>query len=181
MAASPIAEQVADAVRPGVESAGLVLEDVQVAPAGARTVVRVVLDLTEDQTGALGLDQVAEVSRVISDTLDALPALPGTFTLEVTSPGTSRPLTELRHFKRARTRLVAVTLVEGAPFTERLTSVEGEVLVFEGADGTPHEVPFAAVSSGQVEVELKRAASVDESDFEDFDGSEDTDRTDGEG
>ena len=181
MAASPIAEKVADAVRPGVESAGLVLEDVQVAPAGARTVVRVVLDLAEDQTGALGLEQVAEVSRVISDTLDTLPALPGKFTLEVTSPGTSRPLTELRHFKRARTRLVAVELVEGAPFTERLTAVEGDVLVFAAADGTAHEVPLDAVRSAQVEVELKRAAAIDEDDFEDFDGSEDTDRTEGEG
>lgn len=177
MAPVSIAEKVADAVRPVVESAGLVLEDVQVAPAGARTVVRVILDLPEDQIGALGLDQVTGVSRTISDTLDMLPALPGAFTLEVTSPGTSRPLTELRHFKRARTRLITVAPVVGAAFTRRLTDVVGTDLIFDDGELT---VPFADVRSGAVEVELKRAAAIDESEFQDFDRSDDSDQMDGE-
>jgi ribosome maturation factor RimP len=181
MAASSIAEKVTEAVRPSIVSAGLVLEDVQVAPAGARTVVRVIIDLDEDATGALALDQVAKVSRVVSEVLDSLPALRNAYTLEVSSPGTSRPLTQLRHFKRARTRLVAVDMLEGPGFTRRLTAVEGADLVFDDGD---LRVPFDEVRRGQVEVELKRAAAIDDSALDecdelgDFEGSDDTDQDD---
>lgn len=177
MVASSTADKVAEAVRPAVENAGLVLEEVKVAPAGARTVVRVVVDLGEDESGALSLDRVAEVSREISDLLDVHPALPGAFTLEVSSPGTSRPLTELRHFKRARTRMIAVTLQDGTSFTGRLTAVEGEDLVFDDGAQT---VPVGDVATAKVEVELKRAAAIDESEFVDFEGSDSSDQMDDE-
>ena len=177
MVASSTADKVAEAVRPAVENAGLVLEEVKVAPAGARTVVRVIVDLGEDESGALSLDRVAEVSREISDLLDVHPALPGAFTLEVSSPGTSRPLTELRHFKRARTRMVTVTLHDGTSFTRRLTAVEGDELVFDDGE---HTVAFADVDRGLVEVELKRANAIDESEFVDFEGSDSSDQMDDE-
>ncbi|PFG33534.1 ribosome maturation factor RimP [Sanguibacter antarcticus] len=177
MAAATTAQQVADAVRPGVESTGLFLEDVKVAPAGAKTVVRIVVDLSEDETGSVGLDQVAEVARVISDVLDERQTMRGAYTLEVTSPGTSRPLTELRHFKRARTRLVEVHLVDGSSFTARLTALDGTDLVFEDGE---RRVPLVDVRSGQVEVELRRAEKLDESSFTDFEGSDSSDQTDGE-
>ncbi|MEP7765224.1 ribosome maturation factor RimP [Sanguibacter sp. 25GB23B1] len=176
MAAATTAQQVADAVRPGVESTGLFLEDVKVAPAGSKTVVRIVIDLAEDETGSVGLDQIADVARVISDVLDEQQTMRGAYTLEVTSPGTSRPLTEPRHFKRARTRLVEVHKHEGAPFTARLTDVDGTDLVFE--DG--QRVPLSDVRSGRVEVEMRRADTVDESAFVDFEESDASGRTDGE-
>ena len=124
----------------------------------------------------MGLDRIAEVARVISDVLDEAQTMRGAYTLEVTSPGTSRPLTELRHFKRARTRLVEVDLNEGARFTARLTDVDGTDLVF--ADGE-RRVPLADVRSGRVEVEMRHADTLDESAFVDFEGSDDSDR-DGE-
>jgi ribosome maturation factor RimP len=176
MAAATTAQQVADAVRPGVESTGLFLEDVKIAPAGSRTVVRIVIDLAEDETGSVGLDQIADAARVISDVLDEQQTMRGAYTLEVTSPGTSRPLTERRHFKRARTRLVEVQTHEGAPFTARLTDVDGTDLVFE--DG--QRVPLSDVRSGRVEVEMRRAETVDESAFVDFEESDVSGRTDGE-
>ena len=177
MVASSTTDKVAEAVRPAVENAGLVLEDVKVAPAGARTVVRVIVDLGEDESGSLSLDQVAEVSREISDLLDVHPALPGAFTLEVSSTGTSRPLTELRHFKRARTRMVAVTLQAGTSFTRRLPAVDGDELVFDDGEQT---VSHGDVATARVEVELKRAASIDESEFVDFEGSDSSDQMDDE-
>jgi ribosome maturation factor RimP len=65
---------------PVVEGAGAELEDVSVAAAGRRSVVRVVVD----RDGGVPLDDVAEVSRVVSETLDELdaaePGLLGTST-----------------------------------------------------------------------------------------------------
>ena len=53
------AERVRDVVAPAVEAAGLYLEEVQLAAAGRRTVVRVVVDLDEDAVGSLDSDALA--------------------------------------------------------------------------------------------------------------------------
>lgn len=171
----------ADAVRkvvaPVVDAAGLVLEDVEVSRAGARSVVRIVLDLDEDAVGGLDLDTIAVVSRDISTALDAAP-LPGAYTLEVSSPGASRPLTEPRHFKRARGRLVTVTLRDGGTAAGRLTAVEDGELVLEvpaqRRGGVPSEVrvPLADAVRGQVEVELSRALALPLDDEADADEDE---------
>jgi len=156
------AEAVRAVVAPVVGAAGLVLEDVEISRAGARSVVRIVLDLQEDAPGGLDLDTIAVVSRDISTALDAAP-LPGAYTLEVSSPGASRPLTERRHFKRARGHLVTLTLRDGGTVAGRLTAVEGGELVLEvppqRRGGAPSEVrvPAADAVRGQVEVELSRA------------------------
>lgn len=143
-----------------VRAAGLFLEDVEVAPAGRRTVVRVVIDL-DDAVGSLDLDTVGEVSRAISDALDAAEPVRGAYTLEVSTPGTARPLTTLRHFRRARTRLVTLTLTDGTTVHGRLTDAD--------ADGYTVEVPAVGktpartvvvtpdrVVRGRIEVELTR-------------------------
>ncbi len=84
---------------PVVEAEGLDLEDVTVTPAGKRRLVRVVVD----RDGGISLDDVSEVSRSVSEKLDASDALGNSpYVLEVTSPGVDRPLTEPRHWRRAR-------------------------------------------------------------------------------
>lgn len=164
------ADQVAEAVRPAVEGTGLFLEDVTIAPAGSRTVVRVTVDLPEDEAGSLGLDRVAEVSRLVSDTLDEKDTIPGVYTLEVSTPGTSRPLTELRHLKRARTRLVSLDLEDGTTAAGRLVEVDGETVVLD----PERRIEFAHIRQGRVEVEMKRATELDEDAFVPL-SSDDTD------
>jgi len=85
------AERVRQVVAPVVTAAGLFLEDVVVSPAGRLSVVRVVADLPEHVPGGLGLDRLATVSRAVSAALDAADPIGGAYTLEVSSPGTSRP------------------------------------------------------------------------------------------
>lgn len=153
------AQRVREAVEPAVTAAGLHLEDVAVAPAGRRTVVRVVVDLDEDAVGSLDLDTVGEVSRTISAALDATDPVRGEYVLEVSSPGTDRPLTELRHFRRARTRLVRLALRDGSTVTGRLVEAEPDRYVLDPApDGVTERtvVEPAQVARGRVEVELNR-------------------------
>lgn len=155
--ASQAAARVRDVVEPVVNDAGLVLEDVTVRPAGRRSVVRVVVDLDDDALGSLDLDRLGEVSRAVSAALDADDPLRGAYVLEVSTPGTDRPLTELRHFRRARTRRVRLALRDGATVTGRLTSAEadGYELTTDGGDVVP--VAATDVLRGAVEVELSRA------------------------
>ncbi|AEG43985.1 ribosome maturation factor RimP [Isoptericola variabilis] len=152
----PTADAVRAVVAPVVDDAGLHLEDVAVSGAGARSVVRITVDLPEDAVGSVDSDTLGDVSRAVSAALDADDVVPGAYTLEVSTPGTSRPLTEPRHFRRARTRLVTLRLHDGGTVHGRLVDVEGAdgeaVLVLD--DGT--RVPLADVRKGKVEVELKR-------------------------
>ena len=155
------AERVRAVVAPVVEAARLSLEDVQVAPAGRRTVVRVVVDLPADAVGSLDSDSLASVSRGISAALDTADPVAGAYVLEVSTPGTDRPLTEPRHFRRARTRLVRLTLRDGSVVLGRLTDADDAALVLD-VDGTATTVALADVARGVVEVELARATDAGE-------------------
>ena len=109
-AETPTPTAVASVIAPVVRASGLFLEDVTIVGPAHRAVVRVTVDLEENEVGSVELERVAEVSRAVSDALDASDLFPRAYQLEVSSPGTSRPLTEPRHFRRARTRLVRIEL-----------------------------------------------------------------------
>jgi ribosome maturation factor RimP len=100
-------------VGPVVDDADLYLEEVRVTRAGSRSVVRITLDLPETRIGSLDSDTLGEVSREVSAALDDGDVVAGAYTLEISTPGTSRALTTARHFRRARTRLVVLTLAIG--------------------------------------------------------------------
>ena len=97
--------RIADVIRPVVAAAGMDLESVRVTAAGRRRLLRVVVDSDR----GVSLDDAAAVSRELSAALDTV-AVMGDFpyTLEVSSPGVDRPLTDNRHWRRAVGRLVQV-------------------------------------------------------------------------
>src|SRR3982751_6230174 len=99
---------------PVVAEAGADLEQGEVTPAGRRRVLRVVVD----RDGGIDLDGVADLSHAVSEALDSSDVMGGQpYVLEVTSPGTDRPLTEPRHWRRAVGRLVKVDLADGSTRT----------------------------------------------------------------
>jgi ribosome maturation factor RimP len=158
MANDAVRAQLIDLLRPVVERAGLDLEDVAVNRAGSRSVVRVVVDAD----GGLDLDAVAEASREVSVVLDAADdVLRGAYVLEVTSPGVDRPLTAPRHWRRALTRKVAVTKVDGREVVGRLTEADAAE---DGAatlttDDGPVQVRYADVRRALVQVEFSSSGS----------------------
>lgn len=122
----PRAAQVTELVTPVLTAAGAELDGVTVTAAGRRSVVRIVVD-AED---GLDLDAVATLTRAVSEVLDAEESL-SAYTLEVTTPGTSRPLTLSRHWRRSRGRRVEVTVrtPDGVEIlTARIGEVSGEVV-----------------------------------------------------
>jgi ribosome maturation factor RimP len=145
--------RVREAVEPVVTAAGFDLEDVTVTAAGRRSVVRVVVD----RDGGLDLDAVAEVSRVVSAALDEGGVTgDAPYTLEVSSPGVDRPLTEPRHWRRARGRLVSATLRDGGgEVTGRVRSADDESVVLD-LGGRERAIPYADLGPGKVRVEFAR-------------------------
>lgn len=141
---------VADLLGPVLTGAGFDLEDVAVSRAGTRSVVRVVVDCD----GGLDLDGVADATRLVSGVLDADDeVVPGSYVLEVTSPGVDRPLTAPRHWRRAVGRLVAVTRRDAAPLTGRVASADEESAVLAIA-GREVAVAYPEVARAVVQVEF---------------------------
>ena len=149
---------------PAVEGTGHDLEDVSVSPAGKRRVVRVVVD----RDGGITLDDVAEVSRVVSDVLDAAEVeepdlLGGAYVLEVSSPGVDRPLTAARHWRRRAARLggrraggrFRARGADGELVTGRVVGADDAEVVLD-VDGTPRTLLLAQVEKGVVQVEFTR-------------------------
>ena len=162
----PEAERLKKYLEPTVASHELYLEDVEVRVAGQHRTVHVIVDLPEG-TGSVDLDQIAEVSRALSEAMDHDPGDTGApFDLEVSSPGVGRPLTEPRHWRRNVGRLVKVNLIQEDNITGRLTGVteDGIVVVpdvpvkkgMKPKQGEPVEVGFDRIRRGSVEVEFSR-------------------------
>jgi ribosome maturation factor RimP len=170
-------------VEPVALDAGYDLEELSVVRMGRRYVVRV----TVDRDGGVGLDAVADLSRDISQRLDATEAADGEFIageyrLEVSSPGTGRPLTEPRHWRRNIGRLVTVRIA-GAPVTGRIVAADEDGATLS-VDGAGASYPYADLGRGRIEVEFGRLDDVDDDDlipFADDDGdADDGDDDDGD-
>ena len=126
--ASADAERISDLLEPAVTAMGMDLEDVRITSAGRRRLLRVVVDAD----GGVSLDDIALVSRELSATLDRTTAMgEAPYTLEVSSPGVDRPLTEPKHWRRAIGRLVTVPLR-----SQPRSATDGRRLV--GRNGTGH-------------------------------------------
>lgn len=144
------ADAISRAVAPLVSAAGLDLEGVVVRAAGRRSLVRVIVD----SDSGVSLDAVASISSAISEALDDAGVMGQTpYTLEVSSPGVDRPLTEPRHWRRARGRLVEVELVERAPIVGRVVSSDDTSVTLD-ISSKERTVEFADIARAVVQVEF---------------------------
>lgn len=153
---------------PAIATLGLDLEGISVTTAGRRRLLRI----TVDGDGGISLDQVAQVSHTVSETLDASELMgEQPYVLEVSSPGVDRPLTEPRHWRRATGRLVRANLADGSEVMGRVLVVDetGAVLDFVGGD---RRVSFTEVTRARIEVEFSRSEGTDPLDSAD-DNSDD--------
>lgn len=157
MGGDPRRGRLVELLGPLVAEKGLDLEDIKIIPAGRRRLVRVVVD----RDGGVTLDNVAEVSQSISKRLDETDVLGnGPYVLEVSSPGVDRPLTEPRHWRRARGRLVKVQMRDGTTVEGRVTGTDDSSVEFDGT----RRIAFDELIKGRVQVEFNRPADIDDGD-----------------
>jgi ribosome maturation factor RimP len=177
-AASADAERIASLLEPAVAAMGMDLENVRVTSAGRRRLLRIVVDAD----GGVSLDGIALVSQGVSAALDRAAAMgEAPYTLEVSSPGVDRPLTEPKHWRRAAGRLVTAPLQSpshpgeaGAPAGR--TEVTGRVC---GADasgvrldvgGEIREFGYPELGPGRIQVEFAQLPAAPGADEEGSDG-----------
>ncbi|MFG2078302.1 ribosome maturation factor RimP [Nonomuraea maritima] len=147
-------------LEPVVSAEGLDLEDVTVTQAGKRRVLRVIVD----RDGGVSLDDVADVSQAVSAALDDDEAMgQAAYTLEVSSPGVDRPLTEPRHWRRAAKRLVKAEMRDGSVVEGRILGADESGVDIDVA-GDARRLDYEDLARGRVQVEFRR--------FDDVDGDE---------
>ncbi|CAM3951872.1 ribosome maturation factor RimP [Tsukamurella ocularis] len=152
-------------IAPHLDAAGLDLEQVKINNAGPKSSIAVVVDSDAGPT----LDELAEVARTLSAAVDDADEVFGgqAFTLEVTTPGAERPLTEPRHWRRARGRQAAIELTDGTNLLARIGPLTEDgkgggatvTVVLPGAKGaapTTRDLDLAEVAAAAVRVEFRR-------------------------
>lgn len=150
-----LAQEISLAITAALESHGLILEEVSVASPGNRRLITCVVDSLE----SINLDDVTVASKEISAILDVAEFLGETpFTLEVTSPGVDRPLTQPRHWQKNVNRLVRSVMVNGEVVTGRVDVVHDEsvCVIVPGKVSKKVELPFLEIKRAQVEIEFHR-------------------------
>jgi ribosome maturation factor RimP len=129
---------------------GVELLEVLLRRRGRSQVLSVVLDADVP----VEADVVERVSKELSHLLDEDDPLPGSYVLEVTTPGLDRPLRTARDFRRQRGHEVRVTRAQAG--SDATASVQGIVVAVDDqavtlqADGGELRLPLSEVVRGTV-------------------------------
>ena len=114
-------------------------------------------------TRQLTIDDCADLSRRLSDMLDAADPIETAYRLEVSSPGIDRPLTRLKDFedwKGHEARIKLAEPIEGRKqLTGTLEGIEGDKIAIDVNGFRPMAVPFASVSSAKLTLTDKLIAA----------------------
>ncbi|MGN7779200.1 ribosome maturation factor RimP [Mycolicibacterium sp. 22603] len=150
----PSREQVIELLTGEFARAGYEIEDVTITAARPPSIT-----VVADGDAPLDLDAVAELSRLASAALDEADRGFDAYVLEVTSRGVDRPLTEEKHFRRAKGRKVGVTLADGSEVTGRIGATGDGVVAMVVADGKNlvlRPVAVAEIVKAIVQVEFSK-------------------------
>ena len=149
-----IAERVAGA-------RGLDVWDIQSRREAVGHVVRVFIDRPGPAATAeesVSIEDCEQVNREMSTILDVEDPLTFAYTLEVSSPGLTRPLRDAGDYERFAGRLAKIVVREAVDnqkaFEGRLRGVEHGQVLLEGARGRVHKLPLTLIARGRLEVEF---------------------------
>jgi ribosome maturation factor RimP len=149
-----VAERVWKIAEPLVTDEGMEMVDVEFRRESHGAVLRLYLD----RDGGASLEDLTRVSRQVGDLLDVHNAVPGSYTLEVSSPGVNRRLRRADHFQRyigQKVRVRTQAPLDGRRvFVGPLTAVDADgITVMQ--DGVPTMIRFTEIAQANYEPELE--------------------------
>ncbi len=150
-----IIARVQELLEPLLAAQGVELVDLQYArPRRSRATLRLFLD----QPGGISLEVLTRISRVVGELLEVHDVIPGSYHLEVSSPGLTRKLSKPEDYQRYRGRLVRLTthsLWEGRQVHRGiLLDLEGETVCLRIGEETCR-IPLPEIARARLELDLK--------------------------
>lgn len=147
-------EAVRAAAEPVLSGLALELVELEVVGAGRARTLRVTVDRPDASVAGAGvdLDALAAASDRLSGVLDALAAMPGSYTLEVSSPGLERPLRRPGEFRRFVGTTVSIKSHEPVSGARRhrglLLEADDEGVILE-VDGERRRFPYSGIAQAR--------------------------------
>jgi ribosome maturation factor RimP len=148
-----IIEQIQDVLLPVLQDYGLELIEIEFKPSGKRWLLRLYID----KEGGVTISDCENVSREFSRILDVEDIIEHPYSLEVSSPGLTRPLKRWEDFQRNKGKLCRIvtnekiegknefkgTIISGS---EEKVEIRGTIDVFT--------IPIYAIKKAHLEFEL---------------------------
>jgi ribosome maturation factor RimP len=144
-------------IEPEASALGFELVRVRLTGIGDERVLQVMAE--DPATGQLVVEQCAQLSRRISDAIDAVEEggeelVDGAYSLEVSSPGIDRPLTRTKDFVDWAGHEAKIALVDKLDgrraLTGELVGIEGDLVTVDDRDQGRVAVPLAQIHSAQL-------------------------------
>ncbi len=143
-----IVERLWQLFEPYLAAEGVELDDIRLGGPGSGKLLAV----TVDAEGGLGSDRIARIATGLSRLLDEEDPIPGSYRLEVTSPGLERKLRRPAHYRKSVGREVKVKTFAPVDGDKVHRGVLGEVdddgFVLQLSDGV-RRIGFGEVAAAQ--------------------------------
>ncbi len=147
-----IEQKVGELVEPLTDYNGLELVLVEFVKGPRGNILRLVID----KQGGVTLDDCSRLSRVVSDLLDVHDPVPGSYNLEVSSPGINRPLVKAEDYERFSGQKVFVRTSEPVDgrrkFKGLLRGVSDQDEVIIDASGQEFVLPLGLIKKARLDI-----------------------------
>ena len=133
------------------------LYDIKFIPAGKRSVLRVFID----KEGGVTIADCEKASNEISMLLDVEDFSPGSYSLEVSSPGADRVLHTQKHFRSVIGQQVNIVLKPETPGGTIVTLLgkciasRDDGVVIETEDGQERRIALSDIDKGSIDIRFK--------------------------
>lgn len=139
-------------IEPEAQAEGLELVRVKVIGGASDPTLQVMAERPD--TRQLSLDECARLSRRLSDLLDRVDPIEGSYRLEVSSPGIDRPLTRLKDYADWQGHQARISLAQAIggrkQFSGTLQGIDGDQVLIDVPGLGPTRVPFAQIHSAKL-------------------------------
>ena len=150
-----VESRVREITRRAAEERGLELVHVEFAGGPRSPVVRIFID----KPGGVTHADCSEVSTHVGTVLDVEDFIPGTYTLEVSSPGLERGLYHLGDYERFAGKMAKMrtrgAIAGQRNFRGRIAGVEGEEVLFDDKTSGRVRVPFSQIAKANLEIDVE--------------------------
>jgi ribosome maturation factor RimP len=145
--------RISEVIQPVLLAREVELVDTEFVRTGKRYTLRLFLD----KPGGITLDDCAALSNLIGEIIDVHDVIEHAYTLEVSSPGLTRPLKKVEDFKRFTGSLVRIT-VRGGPgkrslFRGELVGLAGETVALREGSHI-HQIPLADIVRARLDIDF---------------------------
>lgn len=157
MFSASIVERVGEIVKKAVADNGAEFVHLELSGSKRNPIVRVFAD----KDGGISIEDCANISRTIEATDDLDAAVPGSYILEVSSPGLDRELYSLADFEKFVGKQAKVKLIDGDPkmLNGRITGLEDDEIIFEDRSVGEIRFKFSSVAKANLKIDLNEELS----------------------